>query len=158
MINSSNADAAERIGNNIHENCDSDYLCYLDVDTDGHAGTTTGTAMGGNTCLSLGSGLVADDCDDANVGINPDMDEICGNGPSLDEDCSGAPDDKDVDADGWVDNHPLCGGNDCLDSDPTIFPTAPELRDGKDNDCDADGNCCYNDACSCYHGDGGDDY
>ena len=27
----------------------------------------------------------------------------------------------------------------CDDSDPMVFPGAPEFRDGKDNDCDPDG-------------------
>ena len=71
------------------------------------------------------------------VGANPEMDEVCGN--SVDEDCSGSLDDKDVDGDGWVDTDPLCGGSDCNDDDPMIFPGAPEVRDGKDNDCDPDG-------------------
>lgn len=40
----------------------------------------------------------------------------------------------DRDGDGY--DPPYCGGLDCNDSDPEIFPGAPELCDGEDNDCD----------------------
>ncbi|MDF1565864.1 MAG: MopE-related protein [Deltaproteobacteria bacterium] len=99
-----------------------------DRDVDGHVDVA---------CVLYTGGLPVDDCDDANVGVNPDMDEVCGN--ALDEDCSGATNDKDVDGDGAVDTDPLCGGLDCDDDDPMTYPGAPEVLDGRNNDCDADG-------------------
>ena len=65
------------------------------------------------------------------------MTELCGN--PVDEDCSGLADDRDADADGWVSDDPLCGGTDCDDGHPHVHPGAPEYRDGKDNNCEADG-------------------
>jgi hypothetical protein len=88
-------------------------------------------------CGSYSGPLPIDDCDDTNIGINPDMTEICGN--SVDEDCSGGIDDRDADGDGSVSDDPLCGGTDCDDDHPHVYPGAPEYRDGKDNDCEADG-------------------
>ncbi|MFH1615567.1 MAG: MopE-related protein [Planctomycetota bacterium] len=40
----------------------------------------------------------------------------------------------DADGDGYEDE--ACGGSDCDDSNPNVYPTAPELCDGLDNDCD----------------------
>ena len=72
------------------------------------------------------------DCNDLRSDINPGRVEICGNG--VDEDCSGTPDDRDDDKDGFVNS--ACGGNDCNDQDERIHPGAQEICDGEDSDCD----------------------
>jgi hypothetical protein len=92
------------------------------------------------------------------IGGVPPSAEICGDG--LDNDCDGQVDEDspetvpltwyvDADGDGFGDPDPLLvllscavqpdhalNGNDCNDNDPTINPTATEICDGLDNDCD----------------------
>jgi hypothetical protein len=75
----------------------------------------------------------AGDCDDGDPWLN--LDDLDGDGYST---CGGDCDDSDpsvspVDGDG--DGHSTCGG-DCDDAHPGVFPTASEVCDLVDNDCD----------------------
>jgi len=94
-----------------------------------------GCGGGVYVCAPDGLGVV---CEGAGVPVA----ERC-NG--LDDDCDGIVDNGcDDDGDGWCDadmeywGSPLCphGGGDCDDDDPTVHPGAPEVCDGKDNNCD----------------------
>ncbi len=105
------------------------------------------------------------DCDDDNVNIHPNQDEICDDENKNDENCDGpsncedpachgnstCDEECDKDGDGYYSS--ACGGNDCKD-DPNddsnaanIFPgndhedTEELCKDGKNNDCDSDTDC-----------------
>jgi Putative metal-binding motif/FG-GAP-like repeat/FG-GAP repeat len=140
---------------------------YADSDGDGF-----GSADATREACSASEGYVgnADDCDDANKLVNPDEVEIC---DGADNNCDELADDEDPSLDGgsaqtWYGDEDGDGhgsesktslacvapegtveeGQDCDDSDPTVYSGAPELEDGKDNDCDgrvdgekADGSC-----------------
>jgi Putative metal-binding motif len=71
------------------------------------------------------------DCNDFVSDVNPNQDEICGDG--VDNNCDGQIDEgPDADGDGFV----SCDGiPDCNDADPNINPAAQDIQDGIDNDC-----------------------
>ena len=72
------------------------------------------------------------DCDDEDATINTAASEIWYDG--IDQDCDGA-DDYDADGDGYGTD---LAEPDCDDTDPAVYPGAPELDEGVDNDCDGD--------------------
>jgi len=109
----------------------------LDNDCDGFVdeGTLSYDDDGDGFCeTSCTDGNPDGDCDDADFLVNPSVDEVCAD--SVDNDCDGLVDQPDNDDDGYVDQ--LCGGDDCDDLDPTVFPLAVEEFDTADNDCDGD--------------------
>ena len=100
-----------------------------------------------------GDGSPADeDCDDNDAAINPSADETC---DGLDNDCDGVADEDggtawftDADGDGHGDpatetlscaapDGTVASGGDCNDDDAAVNPSADEVCDGLDNDCDA---------------------
>ena len=119
--------------------------CMLDADGDGYGDV-----------YSTGSIVAGTDCDDAHEEIFPSAIEYC-NG--IDDDCDELIDDADdsvrdqmllyydLDDDGYGDPNNsvlLCGptesiltdDSDCNDADASIHPSAVEICDGIDNDCD----------------------
>ncbi len=114
------------------------------------------------------------DCDDTNTNVFPGATEIC---DGFDNDCDGSVDEglsvtyyTDVDGDGFgVDGTEFTAtcdqppgtatqGGDCDDADDTVFPGAPELCDGLDNDCNGEtddnaGTLYYTDADGDSYGD-----
>ncbi len=85
-----------------------------------------GSDLDGDGYVSTDAG--GDDCDDANAAVNPGTAEVPYDG--LDNDCNAETPDDDLDGDGF----PIA--TDCADEDPTVNPSALEVCDGIDNDCD----------------------
>ncbi|MBM75423.1 MAG: hypothetical protein CMK59_08470 [Proteobacteria bacterium] len=115
--------------------CFGDALCVnCDVDGDGHSDPSCGGF----------------DCDDSNPSINPSAPEVC---DGIDNNCNALIDDGtgsvyyvDADADGFGNSNYYslsCTqpagyaslANDCNDGNSAIYPSAPEICDELDNDC-----------------------
>jgi putative metal-binding protein len=122
----------------------------LAVEIPGRAShTVTGVVVDKDKVTSLGTIEVcrdgdgdlfteAQDCNDNNPNIFPGAAEPC---DGLDNDCDGVVDEScaactDADHDGFFAQAGCQTAIDCSDSDATIRPTAPELCDAVDNDCD----------------------
>jgi len=132
---------------NIHpaavETCDGvDNNCNLIVDEgwDADADFVTDCGPDGIT------GTADDDCGPADPAIFPGAPELC---DAVDSDCDGSfadefddldgddnPDCTDTDDDGDLFDDVAAGGTDCDDTDAAINPSAVEVCDGIDNDCD----------------------
>lgn len=80
------------------------------------------------------------DCNDNNASINPDAEEVCGDG--IDNNCNGEIDEgcsicTDNDSDGFY-AQAGCGTlPDCNDTNSNINPNAPEICNNIDDNCDA---------------------
>ena len=149
--------AASEICNGIDDNCNFDidegltiYTLYADADGDGFGDVDEII----NSCMEIISGYVSDstDCDDTTNLIYPGAEEICN---YLDDDCDGIIDDnlsyihsyQDADGDdfGNIEIDSLAcaipfgyvvDDTDCDDTNPNIYPGAPEILNGIDDDCD----------------------
>ncbi|MFT6159912.1 MAG: parallel beta-helix repeat protein [bacterium] len=130
---------------------------YVDLDGDGYGATVGDTIQACD--LPIGFSATADDCDDASAAISPNIREVC-NG--TDDDCDGRVDDDDATLDPatatrwWTDRDGDGHGGqlfsivscdqpdglsadsaDCDDDNPDISPSAIEVCDTVDNNCDA---------------------
>ncbi|MEZ5012855.1 MAG: MopE-related protein [Chitinophagales bacterium] len=147
---------AEDICNAVDDNCngeiDEDAIFityYADADGDEY-----GDADADSTSCSELTGYILDstDCNDNNPNIYPGATEVCN---FLDDDCDGYVDDnlafvwlyQDADNDNFGDAtidtltcESLTGyvpdSTDCDDTNPNIYPGAPEVFNGLDDDCD----------------------
>jgi hypothetical protein len=151
------ADAIASVNPGAAELCDgwdTDCAGGLGDATSGEADELDADLDGFFACLSapvFNPAFGYGDCDDASAAAYPGASEIADDG--VDQDCNGADTVAcwvDADEDGWGVPTPVLDGDgdctddlgqsavstDCDDTDPTIYPTAPEACDAVDSDCD----------------------
>ncbi len=133
----------------VDSDCDGDLVDgFDDLDGDGLPDCVDDDADGDGWCEDLeGDGCddpldLPGDCDDLDATLSPGAAEAC---DSIDSDCDGDLVDgfPDLDGDGEpdcvdtdVDGDGVANIDDCDPLDATVYPGAPEICDGLDNDCD----------------------
>ena len=126
----------------------------VDLDGDSYYGTVVSSCAQPFPNAKLGNTQCNADCDDRDKNINPSASEVC---DDIDNDCDGSIDEeltnytyyKDLDGDGWGDSSnsvqtceasPPAGfvsnSGDCNDENKDVNPSADEVCDFIDNDCD----------------------
>lgn len=137
---------ATEVCDGIDNDCDDDEdegvlsTYYIDVDGDGFGGVQIQTGC----TPPPGYVTTPGDCDDTDANANPGATEVC---DGIDNDCDDTVNEGfETDSDG--DGHPDCldddadgdgitpAEGDCNDTNPLVYPGAPELCDDRDNDCD----------------------
>ena len=127
---------------------------FVDADNDGFGSTTT--ALLCSSSAPLGYSTNSTDCNDSNSNVNPNALEVCGN--NIDDDCDGQTDEncvtvryyQDLDIDNFgnslvfidlnstlsVPNGYILNNADCNDNNFLINPSAIEICNGIDDNCD----------------------
>ena len=148
-INPSATEVCDGIDNNCDGQTDEGVTntYYADADSDGHGDPDVSTLA-----CSAPAGYVTDntDCDDMAAAVNPSATEVC---DGIDNNCDGQTDEgvtntyyADSDSDGYGDPNVstlacsapagyVIDNADCDDSNPDINPSAAEVCDGIDNNC-----------------------
>ena len=151
-INSAAAEVCDGLDNDCDDRIDEEPpTWYTDADDDGYGVTSSAVEQcepPSPTAVQEGN-----DCDDTLNTVNPGATEVCND---IDDDCNGSIDDSvsegiewfaDLDGDGFGDpesSQLACDQPDntaerpfdCDDSDPAKNPTAEELCNNEDDDCD----------------------
>ena len=157
-INSGATEICNNIDDNCDENTDEGGVCpagnyYCDSDFDDYISATASGTCDTFNCVPIGCGRTqGDDCNDADATIKPSAFEVC---DGIDNNCNSQADEgvlsifyQDADFDGFgniaitelscsTSSGYVSNNYDCNDADAAIKPSAFEVCDGIDNNCNS---------------------